>query len=147
MKDWDKELKKIDQQIEALPDGDEILRPKPAGTPPAVRPGASVVPSRRTTFGALARLTLAVALGIGIMFWPYEARCGAGLAAYLGAVAVVIGAGVWSSVWTWRHRTARAHVLSLLLVLWGLILGATEVLPRVGYARPTLQHPAIWSCQ
>lgn len=147
MKDWEKELKKIDQQIEALPDGDEILRPTPAGAPPAVRPGAPVAPTRGSTFGALARLTLAVALGVGIMFWPYEARCGVGLAAYLGAVAVVIGAGVWSSVWTWRHRTARAHVLSLLLVLWGLILGATEVLPRVGYARPTLQHPAIWSCQ
>ena len=29
-----------------------------------------------------------------------------------------------------------AHVLSLLLILWGGVLGAIEVLPRIGYAKP-----------
>jgi hypothetical protein len=82
-----------------------------------------------------------------MLVWPYPSRCGPGLFAYLGAVAVVITSGVWSSVWTWRHRASRAHALSLLLILWGLVLGSLEVLPRVGYAKPDLNHPSTWSCQ
>jgi putative flippase GtrA len=92
------------------------------------------------------RLALASALGVGMLFWPYASRCGPGLAAYLGATAAVVVAGGWSARWTWRHRTARAHVLSLLLVLWGLVLAALEVLPRIGYAVPTEAHPATWAC-
>ena len=145
MKDWDSELKKIDRRLESVSD-DQLLT-----EPSAVQPGRQAAPvaTRETTrsWPALLRLSLAVALGVGIMFWPYEARCGAGLAAYLGAVVAVVGAGIWSGIWTWRHRTARAHVLSLLLVLWGLVLGGTEILPRIGYAKPTVQHPAIWSCE
>ena len=80
--------------------------------------------------------TLAAALGIGILFWPYPKQCGVGLGGYLVAVGVVTLGGLWSSVWTWRHRTARAHVLSLLLVVWGILLGALEILPHAGYAKP-----------
>jgi len=54
--------------------------------------------------------------------------------------------GVWSAVWTWRHRSSQAHVLSLLLVVWGLVLAGLEILPRTGYATPTTQHPATWMC-
>ena len=84
--------------------------------------GAPAAPAT-TNFGVYARLTLAVAVGVGIIFWPYANRCGMGLAGYLGAVAAVIVSGGWSAVWTFRHRAGRAHFLSLLLVLWGLILG------------------------
>ena len=70
-----------------------------------------------------------------------------GLGGYLAATAVLAGAGVWSSVWTWRHRAARAHLLSLLLIVWGVVLGAIEILPRVGYATPSAAHPAIWACE
>jgi len=94
-----------------------------------------------------ARLTLSVMVGVAMVIWPYPARCGVGLAGYLAAVAVVIASGVWSSVWTWRHRASKAHTLSLLLILWGLILGSIEVLPRIGYAKPDLAHPAAWICQ
>jgi hypothetical protein len=59
----------------------------------------------------------------------------------------VTASGVWSAVWTWRHRSARGHTLSLLLVLWGVILGAMEVLPRVGYAKGDALHPATWTCK
>jgi hypothetical protein len=38
-------------------------------------------------------------------------------------------------------------VLSLLLVVWGLLLAAMEVLPRVGYAKPDAERPAGWSCR
>jgi hypothetical protein len=66
---------------------------------------------------------------------------------YLGAVAAVVVSGVWSAVWSWRHRAARLHTLSLLLVLWGLILGSLDVLPRIGYAKPDLMHQATWACK
>jgi hypothetical protein len=100
-----------------------------------------------STLGVMARLVLAVVLGGAMLFWPYSARCGAGLFGYLGAVGVVVAAGIWTSVWTWRHRSARAHVLSLLIIVWGGVLGAMEVLPRIGYAAPTPAHPAEWMCK
>lgn len=144
-RDWEKELKMIDKQLESVSD-DALLPTKPAATP-AAKAQATAVQQQTTTFGVFARLVLAVALAIGMLFWPYVARCGAGLAGYLGAVLVVVAAGGWTAVWTWRHRSAKAHVLSLLLVLWGLILGSLEVLPRIGYAVPTLNRPATWLCE
>ena len=134
--DWDAELKKIDKQLESLSDEDLLSA------------GEAKSPAQRetSTIGVFGRLVLATALGVGMLFWPYAARCGVGLFAYLAATAVVIGAGVWTSVWTWRHRSGKAHLLSLLLIVWGGVLGAIEVLPRVGYAKPTAVHPAYWMC-
>lgn len=158
-RDWDAELRKIDQEMAKA-----ASRPAPAAAPPlAAAPSAPMsapmsLPSgapmaaplgaapATTSFGVYARLTLAVALGVAIIFWPYVARCGVGLAAYLGAVAAVVVSGAWSAVWTFRHRAGRAHFLSLLLVLWGLVLAGLDVLPRIGYAKPTTEHPATWSC-
>jgi len=142
--DWDQELKKIDRQLESLSD-QELLSASEAKTP-AAKAKAQAVQRETSTLGVFARLVLAVALGVGMLFWPYAARCGTGLFAYLGATAVVAGAGIWTAVWTWRHRSGKAHLLSLLLVAWGLVLGAIEVLPRVGYAKPTAAHPAVWMC-
>jgi hypothetical protein len=143
--DWDRELAKIDKQLESV--SDDVLIREPANATPAQRQQVILERERTSTFAALARLSLAVLVGVAILFWPYTARCGAGLAAYLGAVGVVVLAGAWSAIWTWRHRTARAHVLSLLIVVWGLVLGAMEILPRTGYAIPTPDHPAAWRCQ
>jgi len=144
-RDWDAELKKIDKRLESV--SDEALLPAKRASMPAAR--AEIVEKQRstTTLGVMARLVLAVALGLGMLFWPYSARCGAGLFAYLGAVGVVLAGGVWTSIWTWRHRSSRAHVLSLLLILWGGVLGAIEILPRMGYASPTPDHPAQWMCE
>ncbi|MEP7001432.1 MAG: hypothetical protein ABI969_13190 [bacterium] len=145
MTDWDAELKKIDKQLESM--SDSALIPAPAkGAPPAAK--AAVVTERATTrtWPAFVRLALATALAVGILFWPYPSRCGAGLAGYLIAVSAVTVGGLWSSVWTWRHRTARAHMLSLLLVVWGLVLGAVEVLPRMGYAKADAARPIGWVC-
>lgn len=143
-RNWDAELKKIDQQMERV--SDEALFPSKAAASPAAKAQVADLQRTTSTFGVFARLSLAVALGVGMVFWPYAARCGVGLAGYLAAVAALVVSGVWSSVWTWRHRSSRAHTLSLLLVLWGLILGAIDVLPRVGYAIPTAAHPAGWTC-
>ena len=141
---WDKELAKIDKQLESM--SDEALLPAKNAPTPAARAQAEEVQKSTTTFGVMARLLLATALGVGMFFWPYSARCGGGLFGYLAAVGVLMGAGVWSAVWTWRHRSSRAHLLSLLLVLWGGTLAAIEILPRIGYAIPTEAHPAAWLC-
>ncbi|WKW11696.1 hypothetical protein Strain138_000954 [Pseudogemmatithrix spongiicola] len=159
-RDWDAELKKIDAEM-----AKQASRPAPA---PSRAPAAPSAPSgggasagvaggmpgfgapaapATSSFGVYARLTLAVAIGVGIIFWPYANRCGLGLAGYLGAVSAVVVSGAWSAVWTFRHRAGRAHVLSLLLVLWGLILASLDVLPRIGYAKPTVEHPAAWACE
>lgn len=144
-KDWDRELAKIDKQLESV--SDEQLFPTSAAKTTPQREAIAEKQSRTSTFGVLVRLMLSVALGIGMIFWPYEARCGLGLLGYLLAVGVLIGAGSWSAVWAWRHRAGKAHVLSLLIVVWGTILGAQEILPRVGYAKPTLDRPSVWQCE
>ncbi|HEX7978523.1 MAG TPA: hypothetical protein VF461_07975 [Gemmatimonadaceae bacterium] len=145
MTDWDAELKKIDKQLESMSDSALIPAPQ-KNAPPTARADVAAERATTRTWGAFLRLALATALGVGILFWPYPTRCGFGLAGYLAAVAAVFAGGVWSSVWTWRHRTARAHVLSLLLILWGMVLGATELLPRLGYARPDPTRPTGWTC-
>jgi hypothetical protein len=145
MTDWDAELKKIDKQLESMSDSALIPAPQ-KNAPPAARAEVAAERATTRTWGAFLRLALATALGVGILFWPYPTRCGFGLAGYLAAVSAVFAGGVWSSVWTWRHRTARAHVLSLLLILWGMVLGATELLPRLGYAKPDPTRPSGWTC-
>jgi hypothetical protein len=140
-RDWDAEMRKIDQQLASIP--------SQSASPARAQGGAAPAPSSRSetsTFGVMARLTLAGVLGVAIVFWPYSARCGLGLAGYLGAVATLIVAGVWSSIWTWKHRAAKAHTVSLLLLTWGIVLAAADVLPRVGYAKPSVNHPANWTC-
>jgi hypothetical protein len=144
-KDWERELAKIDKQLESV--SDEQLFPKSAAKTTPQREAITEKQSRTSTLGVMVRLLLSVALGIGMIFWPYEARCGLGLLGYLLAVGVLIGAGAWSAVWAWRHRAGKAHVLSLLIVVWGTILGAQEILPRVGYAIPTLDRPNVWDCE
>ena len=57
-------------------------------------------------------------------------------------VLVVIVAGVWSSLSSWKRRLGVAHILSQGLVIWGLVLAAREILPRVGYAK----QAATWFC-
>jgi hypothetical protein len=143
--DWDKEMAKIDRQLESV--SDEALLPSSGARSPAEKDSIVTTQKKTRTLGVFTRLLLAVVLGVAMIFWPYSTRCGAGLFGYLAAVGVLITAGIWTAVWTWRHRTARGHVVSLVVLGWGLLLGATELLPRLGYAKPTPEHPAIWMCQ
>ena len=144
-RDWDKELARIDRQLEST--SDQAMFPTPPGAGPATQ--ATVIEQRKRTssLGAFARLLLAVALAVGVGFWPYPVRCGALLAGYLAVVAAVIGAGVWSSIWTWKHRTAKAHILSLLIVLWGIVLGAQQVLPRIPWPTGATSPVMTWLCR
>jgi hypothetical protein len=139
-RNWDKEMAKIDKQLESVSDAQ--LFPEKVGAPAAQRAAVAAERASTKSWPAILRLVLSSALGIGVLFWPYANRCGPGLAGYLAVVSVVVASGVWSSVWTWRHRTGRAHALSILLIVWGLVLSTAEVLPRTGYAKQTLP----WSC-
>ena len=149
---WDKELAKIDKQLSSI--SDEALLAKsetvPGPAPAAAKAAATLAPppgtKSTTTLGVMLRLGLAAALGVGMVFWPYPSRCGPWLFAYLGAAGVLMSAGLWSAVWSWRHRAHKSHILSLLLVLWGGTLAAAEVLPKLGYAIPSEDHPAAWLC-
>lgn len=145
MTNWDERLKKIDRQLESV--SDEALLPSKQAATPEARAQVLAKQATTSTLGVSLRLLLAVALGVGMLFWPYSARCGVGLFGYLAATGVVSLSGVWTAVWTWRHRSPKGHVLSLLLILWGLVLAGVEVLPRTGYALPSLDHPAVWMCE
>jgi len=144
-RNWDAELKKIDRQLESV--SDEAMFPAKTAKGAPAKAQAVEQQQSTSTWGVFLRLSLTVALGVGMVFWPYGARCGVGLAGYLGAVTALVLSGVWSSVWTFRHRAGKAHTLSLLLVMWGLVLASIEVLPRAGYAKATAAHPAEWACR
>ncbi|MDB4906318.1 MAG: hypothetical protein JWO05_1102 [Gemmatimonadetes bacterium] len=143
-RDWEAEMKKIDRQLESV--SDKALFPQKEGATPAQQAKVTEQRAGTSTLGVFLRLTLAVALAVGVVFWPYGSRCGVGLFGYLGAVTVVGVGGVWSAVWSWRHRAARAHMLSLLLVLWAILLASMEVLPRTGYARADVSRPVGFGC-
>lgn len=87
-------------------------------------------------------MALGAILGGLITQWPYPHACGWPLAGYLAAVAMVVLAGVWIAVVSWKLRSGAAHVLAFLLLFWGIALVAERVLPRTGYAA---EH-ASWRC-
>jgi hypothetical protein len=93
--------------------------------------------------GPWARLILGLALGTMMAWWPYARTCGFPLMGYLAAVGTVIMGGGWAAVSAWRYRASLAHILSLILVLYGVMLVAAELLPRSGYA----VDQATWQCQ
>jgi hypothetical protein len=139
----------IDKMLEAAPAGPPA-QPVPAGKAgraPAA-PVAGPAPARGGELGRYARLftwvrlTLGLLLGAAMTQWPYTHGCGLPLGAYLGGVLAVLVAALWSSVSSWKTRSALAHALSLGLFVWGGFLAAREVLPRIGYAKQT----AEWVC-
>ncbi|HXG45968.1 MAG TPA: hypothetical protein VNJ71_14545 [Gemmatimonadales bacterium] len=138
-RDWDKELAEIDRMIARMP-----ARSASEGTPAprAPAPGPPPGGSKFGVFTTWLRVVLGLLLAVGITQWPYPNACGLNLAVYLGAIGGVVVAGLWSAVTSWQRRLGWAHTLSLLVVLWGLVLLAREVLPRTGYARTT----AAWWC-
>ena len=141
-RNWDKEMADIDKLL-ANP---SAPLPAKSGGASAPAPRGSAAPGttggRMTTVTTWLRVLLGVALAVGITQWPYPTACGFNLAVYLGAIATVVVAGIWSSITSWQRRLGLAHTLSMLVLLWGLVLTAREVLPRVGYAR----HARVWSC-
>lgn len=147
-RDWDKEMKEVDRLLSKLPSTHAEpatampSTPKPATPLPSPAVTAPSGPSGREWLGTWTRVVLGLLVGIGMTQWPYTHGCGARLLFYLLGVGTVLTAGAWSGISSWRRRLGLAHTLSILLVLWGLILMAREVLPRVGYAKVE----APWFC-
>ena len=142
--DWSVQLKKIEREFEGLPP-----EPSPAFKKlqsEEQRRAQERAQQRTAMIGGGARLVLVGALGVALAFWPYENSCGSGLVGYLAVEIVIIVGGLWVAISTWRARLPRMHILSLLIVLTGLVLVATEVLPRVGYAAVDPKNPPHFSC-
>ena len=145
-RDWDKELAEVDRLLNQLPSHREeqvAAQPSQRPQPAAARSGGGAAPEvSGGRIGTWARVGLGLLLGIGMPLWPYDHACGVKLFIYFGGVLVVVAAGVWSSLSSWKRRMGTAHVLSQLLVIWGLVLTAGVVLPRTSFAKV----PATWFC-
>jgi hypothetical protein len=136
----------VDRLLAQLPGlQGEIPRSRDA-SPHGASSGSSihtVAPPMEDLLGPWARLVLGLALGTMMAWWPYPRNCGFPLAGYLTAVVTVVLGGGWAAVSAWRYRASLAHVLSLILVFYGMMLLAAELLPRTGYAT----DQATWQCQ
>ena len=155
-RDWDKEMAEIDKMISA----DRGSAGAAAPTTPSNLPARSGVPGAQTAAARAAPVSPARAsrprdaLGVwlkallgalgasALIVWPYGTVCGAPLYAFLGGTAAVAGAGIWTMGSAWVHRRALAHIVGVLVLLAGLVLGAREILPRTGYAAEAL----TWTC-
>lgn len=145
-RDWDKEMAEIDKIIAKQPVS-APGKPIPAGAGPAAPAGRAALPapvrSGRTVMTAWVRVALGVAVAVGVTQWPYAHTCGMLLYAYLAAAGGVVLAGLWGAVTSWHRRMGLAHIISLLVTIWGAALLAQTVLDRSNYAR----HPGVWVCK
>lgn len=143
-RDWDREMREVDKLLAKLPEADPALGAGGGGQrgvptiPVSPRPGVHPAggPARgRDWLSTWFRVGLGLVLGVGMLAWPYTHGCGLKLVFYLIGATTVSVAGIWSAISSWKRRLGLAHTLSIILVLWGLVLAAREVLPRVGYAK------------
>lgn len=142
-RNWDKELADIDKIMAGTPPAKLVPGPSAAPQAPTARRSAAVGPVGRKEFlSTWFRVGLGVLLGLGMTQWPYFHACGTSLFLYLGAVGVVSLSGLWGAITSWRRRMGLAHTLSLLVLIWGGVLAASAILPRIGYAK----RAAVWWC-
>jgi hypothetical protein len=125
-RDWDREMREVDKLLAKLPDADPALGR-------AVHAGPARGKAWVTTW---MRVGLGLALGVGMLVWPYPHACGLKLAFYLIGAATVAVAGVWSALSSWRRRLGWAHTLSIVLIIWGLGLAGRQLLPRIYGKQP-----------
>jgi len=141
-RDWDRELAEVDRLLNQLPTHREEAAAAATKRTLVARGQEQPAPASGGRIGTWARVGLGLLIGIGMTQWPYTHGCGFKLFIYLGGVTTVILAGVWSSLSSWKRRMGTAHILSQGLVIWGMILAAREILPRIGYAKDA----ATWFC-
>ena len=145
-RDWDKELAEIDRAIargSAPPgQGGPVV---PGSVPP--RPAGAAPPTPRTRRGSVAVtwlwVLLALALAVALPLWPYQHACGLQAVFFVGAAGVTALVGGLAALSSWANRRGLAHVVSLLVIAWAAAVAASEILPRVGYAR----EARSWSCE
>ena len=145
-RDWDREMREVDKLLAKLPEADPTLgrgvptaRPSHGGTSTA---RTTVTGGTRSVAATWGRLGLGLLLGVGMLVWPYSHVCGAKLLFYGIGVFTLTVSGVWSAFASWKYRQGFAHLLSILLIIWGLVLVMGVVLPRIGYAG----QEAVWFC-
>ena len=148
-RDWDKEMAEVDRLLKKLPNADptlgrgsdQTLR-RPAAPPGYATPSGGVY-AVGGRLGTWLKVGLGVLVGVGVApgVWPYSHGCGLYLLFYLLGVTTVVAAGIWASVSSWRRRLGFAHVISQVLIVWGVLLMTREVVPRLG-AKPALP----WLC-
>lgn len=145
-RDWDKEMAEIDKIIAKQPATAPGKPVPPASGGSAAPAGRAALPaparSGRTVLTAWVRVALGLAVAVGVTQWPYAHVCGMLLYAYLAAAGGVILAGLWGAATSWSRRMGLAHIVSLLVALWGAGLLAKTILDRTSYAK----HPAVWTC-
>jgi len=147
-RDWDREMREVDKLLAKLPEADPTLGRGAATVPRAYAAQGIQTPHPSGPVAAASRLTtwirvgLGLALGVGMLVWPYSHVCGLKLMFYMIGAGTVTIAGVWTAISSWKRRMGFAHLLSLGLMMWGLVLAAGVVLPRVGYAN----QAAVWFC-
>ena len=142
-RDWDREMREVDRLLAKLPEAEPTLGRGVPTVPVSPRPGLGVgavgaggtlpaSPARgRAWITTWMRVGLGLALGIGMIVWPYSHACGLKLVFYLiGATAVTV-AGVLSALTSWKRRLGIAHTLSIILIIWGLGLAGRQLLPRL----------------
>ena len=147
-RDWDRELADIDRVIDkegpppAGPSIGPALPPGPAGTP--VRPPAPAPPPAAKGSVAMTWfwVALALLLAVALPVWPYGKACGLQIFFYLGAAALAVLADAAGAISSWATHRSVAHTLSLLVIIWTGVMGAREVLPRIGYA----DESKAWLC-
>ena len=129
-RDWDKELADIDRAAV-----------KQTESPPG-RPVPTAPPAKRFVALSWFWALLAILLAVALVVWPYDRSCGIRLIFFLGASLLALLAGVVGGFTSWAHRQGIPFFLSLLVVLWAGVMAARDILPRVGYARQSME----WTC-
>ncbi len=143
-RDWDRELAAIDKVMAksaASPSGAPVPAPRGGGTP-ATAPAPRLAVGKRAALTTWIRAGLGVLVAAAVLQWPYAHRCGLGLMLYLGSAGMVVVAGGWTMIVSWQRRQGWAHLAGLTVFLGGLVLVATVLLPRLGYAATVLP----WMC-
>jgi hypothetical protein len=140
-RDWDREMREVDKLLARLPEADSTLGRGVPTVPVSPRSGlggagpTGPVSAERARGRAWVttwmRVGLGLALGVGMLAWPYAHACGWRLGVYLVGATVVSVAGVWSALTSWKRRLGIAHTLSIILLIWGLALAGRQLLPRV----------------
>lgn len=138
-RDWDREMREVDRLLAKLPEADPTLGrgvPTVPVSPRTVVGGAPQPASGRAWLTTWMRVGLGLALGLGMIVWPYGNSCGLKLVFYLIGATTVTVAGVWGALSSWRRRLGWAHALSIVLIIWGLALAGRQVLPRIYGKQP-----------
>jgi hypothetical protein len=142
----------VEELLKQLPDADPLLKGDleesseegggTGGGDGTVDSPISNEPTRKDLIWVWVRVGLGIVLGAAMTQWPHVSECGFSLLGFLAALLAVVLVGLWGSLWAWKLRVGVAHLLGLVVMAWGIVLLAGQVLPRVGYA----ESRAAWSC-